>query len=639
MTSKTSPPGRRWTTEDSVELYGVNNWGRGFLTANDAGNLTINTGSEASAIDLKELVDELIERGIDPPLLIRFSDILRARLAEINNAFAQAIEEYEYEGAYRGVYPIKVNQNRWLVKDLVRFGREFHHGLEAGSKPELLAVMALLDDEEALVICNGYKDEEYVETALLASRVGPRVILVAEKPAELKLIVRVAERLGIRPLIGMRARLSTRGAGHWEASGGDRSKFGFGARELTEAVEYLRQEDLLDCFTLLHFHLGSQISSIRNIKDALREASWIYVNLYQMGVPLQYFDVGGGLGVDYDGTQSNFASSMNYTLQEYANDVVHAVMEICERAEVPHPVLVSESGRATVAHHAVLVFEVLDVSELRSGEPPEEVPDDVQPVLRQLIEAYHELNPRNVRETYHDAQHYRDECLALFNLGHLSLAERVMAEDVFWALCRRIRNFVRSMSRVPDELVGLERMLADTYYCNFSIFQSLPDSWAIDQLFPIAPLHRLNENPDQRGVIADMTCDSDGAIDKFIDQRGIRPVLELHPFQDKPYYLGAFLVGAYQEILGDLHNLFGDTNTVHVASEENGGYHIEHVVEGDSVTEVLAYVEYDAKYLVARLRRGVEKALKAERMSREQAKELMRVYEAGLAGYTYLERG
>lgn len=628
-----------WTIDDSLELYGVPSWGRGFFSASSKGHLSvIPPDAKGPAVDVKALVDELVERGIDLPLLIRFSDILKARIIEINKAFASAIKEYEYQGVYRGVYPIKVNQNRYLVEDVVTYGRPYHFGLEAGSKPELLIVMALLADEQALVICNGYKDEEYVETALLASRIGPQVILVAEKPAELRLIADVARRTGVAPRIGLRARLSTRGAGHWEASGGDRSKFGFGAREMVEAVGHLREEGLLDGLVLLHFHLGSQISSIRNIKDALREAGWLYVNLVRMGAPLTHLDVGGGLGVDYDGTQSNFASSMNYTLQEYANDVIYGVKEVCDRAEVVHPVIVTEAGRATVAHHAVLVFEVLEAGEFRVGELPEALPEDSAPVVQELFAAYRELSAKNVRETYHDAQQYRDECLSLFNLGHLSLEQRVLAEDVFWVLCRRIRQLARDLSRVPEELEGIERALASTYFCNFSVFQSLPDAWAIDQLFPIMPLHRLGEHPDRHGVIADMTCDSDGKIEQFIDQRGIRRTLELHDLSDEPYYLGAFLVGAYQEILGDLHNLFGDTNTVHVALDPDEGYTIEHVVVGDTVTEVLEYVEYEKGPLVARLRSGVEKAIRAGRLSREQAKELLRVYDAGLSGSTYLER-
>ncbi len=630
---------RRWTTDDSADTYGINTWGKELVSVNRKGHLTVlPSGPGGAAIDLKDLVDEVRERGIGLPLLIRFSDLLRARIAAINEAFKRAIDEYSYRGQYRGVYPIKVNQNRLLVEDLVEFGLKYHYGLEAGSKPELLTVMALLTDPEALIICNGYKDEEYIETALLASRIGPRVILVVEKPQELPLILELSRKLGVKPWIGVRARLSARGAGHWEESGGDRSKFGLGARELVEAVEYLRREEMLDSFVLLHFHLGSQISSIRNVKDALREASWTFANLVQMGAKLAYLDAGGGLGVDYDGSQTNFASSMNYTLQEYANDLVYGIMEVCDQTGVAHPTIVTEAGRATVAHHAVLVLEVMGVRELEVGQGPIQSPADAPPALAHLIEALSELTPKNVREAYHDALQYRDECLSLFSLGHLSLAHRVVAEDTFWAITQKVRQIAASLPKgVPEEFQGLDQTLADTYFCNFSVFQSLPDSWAIDQLFPIVPIHRLGEEPNRRAVLADITCDSDGKIDHFIDVRDIRPVLELHPYQNEPYYLAVFLVGAYQEILGDLHNLFGDTNCVQVALDKSGGYRIEHVVPGDTVTEVLQYVGYLRDDLVARLRHSVEGALKAGRLNREQARQLLQVYEQGLAGYTYLE--
>jgi arginine decarboxylase len=509
-----------------------------------------------------------------------------------------------------------------------------------------MAVMAMLDDPDALVVCNGYKDEEYIETALLASRLGPRVILVIEKPTELRQIVEVSRRTGIRPVVGMRARLSSKGAGHWEGSGGDRSKFGLGARELMEAVEYLRGEQMLDCLELLHFHLGSQISSIRNIKGGIREGAWLYVNLVKLGAPLVYFDAGGGLGVDYDGSQSNFVSSMNYSLQEYANDVVAGLMEVCDPAGVPHPGIVTEAGRATVAHHAVLVVEVLGVGEFRVGDLPKELPKDAGPVLKNLQEAYKELSPQNVREVYHDAQQYREDVLNLFNLGHMTLEHRVMAEDFYWVVCSRVRELVRGLPYVPPELQGIEAALADTYFCNFSLFQSLPDSWAIDQLFPVAPIHRLGEEPTRRGILADITCDSDGKIDRFVRNSGqprfeaeeVRRVLELHEVGDEPYHLGFFLVGAYQEILGDLHNLFGDTNAVHVSIDEDGEYEIEHVVAGDTVTEVLQYVEYQRDDLVARVRKHAERAIRLKKLSREEARYLMKIYEEGLSGYTYLER-
>jgi arginine decarboxylase len=630
----------RWTAADSMDLWNIGGWGNNYFSVNDGGHIAVHPGGRGTpAIDLKELVDEVRQRGIGLPLLIRFSEIIKARVVELNEAFGRAIAEYGYRNVYRGVYPIKVNQDRYLVERLVAYGRPYHFGLEAGSKPELLAVMALLEDEEALIVCNGYKDEDYVKTALLASKLGRNVILVVEKPSELPLIRQIAERTGVRPRIGIRSRLSARGAGHWEASGGDRSKFGLSGRDLLNAVAYLREHNMLDAFELLHFHLGSQISSIRSVKDALREAAQIYVNLVKMGASMRYLDVGGGLGIDYDGSNTNFASSLNYTLQEYANDIVFGVMEVCDHEEVPHPILVSESGRATVAHHAVLIVEALGVAEFAVGELPAQLPADAELPLKHLFETCREVSRKNLLESYHDAIAYRDECLSLFNLGHLSLDNRGLAEDLFWATCQKILKITRTLQQVPEDLEGLERTLADTYFCNFSVFQSLPDSWAIDQLFPIVPIHRLREEPSSRGVIADITCDSDGKIDHFIDRRDVKNVLELHALQPgTPYYLGAFLVGAYQEILGDLHNLFGDTNTVHVSLDAEEGYSIDGVVTGDSVADVLRYVRYNRGDLVARVRRAAEAALRAKRMTLEESRQLVQRYEEGLSGYTYLEQ-
>ena len=634
----TAPLTRRWTPADSLDLYNIRGWGNDYFSVDHRGHIVVHPGGHGSpAIDLKELVDEVRERGIGLPLLIRFSEIIKARVVELNEAFSHAIAEYGYQGAYRGVYPIKVNQDRYLVERLVEYGRPYRYGLEAGSKPELLAVMALLEDEEALIICNGYKDEEYIETALLASKLGRRIVLVVEKPSELPLIRQISLKMGVRPRIGVRSRLSARGAGHWEASGGDRSKFGLSGRDLLDAVDYMRENDLLDSFELLHFHLGSQVSSIRSVKDALREASQVYVNLVKMGIPLTYLDVGGGLGVDYDGSQTNFSSSLNYTLQEYANDIVFGVMEVCDARGVPHPTIVSESGRATVAHHAVLIIDVLGVVEFAVGKLPRKPPADAELSLRNLFGTYREVSRKNLLESYHDAISYRDECLSLFNLGHLSLENRGLAEDLFWATCQKILRITRTLPQVPEDLEGLERTLADTYFCNFSVFQSLPDSWAIDQLFPIVPIHRLDEEPSNRAVLADITCDSDGKIDHFIDRRDVKDVLELHPYNGEPYYLGAFLVGAYQEILGDLHNLFGDTNTVHVSLDAEEGYRIDDVVSGDTVTDVLRYVRYSRNDLVAKVRQAAELALRAKRMTLEESRQLLRRYEEGLAGYTYLE--
>jgi arginine decarboxylase len=623
---------------DSAELFAVKNWGSSFFGVNDRGNVIVHPDGPAGAkIDMKELVDELRRRGIGLPLLIRFNEILRSRIVELNEAFRRAIAEYGYTAAYKGVYPIKVNQHRYVVEEICRTGKPYHYGLEAGSKPELLAVMAMLEDEDALIICNGYKDEEYVETALLASRLGRTVLLVVEKPSELKLIHDVAKRIGIKPRLGMRAKLSTRGAGKWEASGGDRSKFGLTSGEMVKAIEYLRSVGMLDSFELLHFHLGSQISAIRSLKEALREAGRFYVELAKMGAPLKYLDCGGGLGVDYDGSQTNFPSSMNYTMQEYANDIVYGIKEQCDAGGVPHPTLVTESGRAVVAHHAVLVMDVLGVGEF-SVDVPEKVPETTHRIVKDLHANWRDLTRKNLIEAYHDAADDKDEVLQLFTLGHLSLSERTLAENLFWAICQKINKFAKDLDEMPEELEHLERALSDTYFCNFSVFQSLPDSWAIDQLFPVIPIHRLNEEPTRRAVLADITCDSDGKIDHFIDKRDVKNVLELHPLTGDDYYLGIFLVGAYQEILGDLHNLFGDTNDVQVTLDAQGGYRIEHVLAGDTVTEVLSYVAYSKDELVMRLRRSVEIALRSGRMSLEQSKDLLRRYEAGLGGYTYLER-
>jgi arginine decarboxylase len=631
---------RKWNVADSTEVYGVKYWGNSYFSINDAGNVQSHpNGADGAKIDLKELVDEVARRGIGLPLLIRFSDVLKSRIVELNETFKRAIAEYGYKGDYKGVYPIKVNQHRFVVEEIVQFGRPYHYGLEAGSKPELLAVMAMLDDEEALIVCNGYKDEEYIETALMASKLGRTVLIVVEKYSELALIAEVAKKVGVRPRIGIRVKLAAKGSGRWEASGGDRSKFGLSTREVVEAISFLRANDLLSCFELVHFHLGSQISAIRAVKNALREAGRFYVEICRLGAPLKYFDAGGGLGVDYDGSQTNFASSMNYTTQEYANDIVFSLQEICDAGGVPHPTIVTESGRAVVAHHSMLVVDILGVGEFDVGKAPEQVGNDASRVVKNLFETFREVSRKNVLESYHDALEYKEEALQLFNLGNLSLSERVVAEDIFWGVCQKLLKMVRDMREVPEELEGLERALSDTYFCNFSMFQSLPDIWAIDQLFPIMPIHRLNEEPTRRAVLADITCDSDGKIDHFIDRRDVKSVLELHPINNgQEYYLGIFLIGAYQEILGDLHNLFGNTNTVHVSLAAGGGYQIEHVVTGDTVTDVLKYVSYSREELVARVRRFAELAVRANRMSLEETRSMLRMYEEGLAGYTYLER-
>jgi arginine decarboxylase len=628
---------RAWTVKDAVELYNVNGWGRPFFDINDAGNVEVTPAGPGSSlkIDLKELVDDLRSRGLNLPLLIRFSDILRTRVEQLCGAFQQAIADNDYKGAYRGVYPIKVNQQRHVVEELMEYGRPFNLGIEAGSKPELLVALALQENPEALILCNGYKDRAFIETALLAQKIGRRVVITMDRLGELDTILAASRDLDLRPAIGVRARLSTKGAGKWVESTGDRSKFGLTTAEMVAAVDKLRALDMLDCLQLLHFHIGSQITNIRAVKDALREASRIYVELCGLGANMKYLDCGGGLGVDYDGSQTNFHSSVNYTLQEYAADIVSQIADACNAKNVPHPDIVTESGRALVAHHSVLVYNVLATNEILIGQSPESVAADEHPVIQQLWETYEGISRKNFQEAYHDALQMKEEAITAFNLGFLDLKARARVEELFWASCEKILKIVRDLPYVPDELEGLEKQLSDTYYCNFSLFQSLPDHWAVRQLFPTLPIHRLNKAPSRRAVLADLTCDSDGKMNEFIDLRDVKHFLELHPPNGEPYLIGTFLVGAYQEILGDLHNLFGDTDAVHVKLDD-GDYRVEHVVEGDSVSEVLSYVQYNKEDLVSRVRRAVEVALREKRLTMAESGRLMRRYEEGLEGYTYL---
>lgn len=630
----------RWTCIDSSELYDVTRWGKGYFSVHTNGHLLVHPCRDPSRwIDLKELVDRLRMRGLALPILVRFTGILEDRLNQIHSAFARAIEEYGYQNSYSCVYPIKVNQQRQVVDEIVRFGKPYGFGLEAGSKPELLAVVAMTDPD-APIICNGFKDAEFVEMAMLAQKMGRQVIPVIEKFTDLDLILKQAQRVGVRPRIGVRAKLASRGSGRWQMSGGYLSKFGLTVSEVLEVVKTLKRQDMADCLKLLHFHLGSQITNIRHIKTGLTEAARIYADLVKCGTGLEYLDVGGGLGVDYDGSQTDFASSVNYSLQEYGNDVVYRVQLVCNDAGIPHPHIVSESGRAIVAHHAVLVFDVLGVT--RQGSPksfvPTAVPETPGPI-RDLFEAHQELKPQNALEAFHDAQQALDVAINLFSTGHMTLEQRSTAETIFWAILRRIRQMVNDMDYVPEELTTLDRYLCDTYFCNFSLFQSIPDSWAVKQLFPLLPIHRLDQRPTRAAILADITCDSDGKIDRFIDQRDIKRTLLLHPPDGSPYVLGAFLVGAYQEILGDLHNLFGDTNAVHVNLTPDGDVVLESIVKGDSVTEVLNYVEFHRSDLVHRLQAAVERAVQQGRLTHTEAGQCLRFYEDALNGYTYLEDG
>jgi len=627
-----------WTVQDALELYDVHAWGSGFFTINDKGHVEVRVrGNGGPGLDLHELVTYMQGRGLHLPLLIRFSDILAARIRGLCECFSSAIAEHQYRGRHRAVYPIKVNQQRHVVEEVIDFGRPFGVGVEAGSKPELLAILPLIDTPEALIVCNGYKDRAYIEIALLAQKLGRTPIIVMDRFHELDLVINVSRELGIRPHIGVRAKLTTKGAGRWVESSGDRSKFGLTADEIVDAVEKLRGAGMLDCLELLHFHIGSQITSIRAIKDAVQEATRFYVGLVEMGAGLRYLDVGGGLGVDYDGSQTNFASSMNYTNQEYARDIVAAVIDGCDERQIPHPDIVTETGRAMVAHHSVLIFNVLGVNEVLPHAAPEVPSEDDEKPVHALFEAYQSISRKNVIEAYHDAVAAKEEALTLFNLGFLDLKTRGRCERLFWSCCEKILRLVREMDYVPEELEGLERAMADTYYGNFSVFQSAPDHWAVKQLFPIMPIHRLDERPSRRGVFADLTCDSDGKVDLFIDRRDVKHVLELHPYHGDTYCIGIFLVGAYQEILGDLHNLFGDTDAVHVRLGEGDRVEIEHVVEGDAVEEVLGYVQYSKAELVERARRAIETALREKRITIQESARLRRRYEQGLSGYTYLE--
>jgi len=627
---------RVWTVHDSIELYNVNGWGRDFFTINGAGHIEVTPrGPGSTRVDLKELVDDLRTRGLKLPLLVRFSDILRTRIEQLYGSFEQAIAENEYHGSYRAVYPIKVNQQRHVVEELVEYGRPHSLGIEAGSKPELLVALALQDNPDALIVCNGYKDRAYVETALLAHKLGRQLIIVVDQIGELETILPTARDLDIRPVIGVRARLSTRGAGKWVKSTGDGSKFGLTTAEIVAVLDRLRSEDMLDCLQLLHFHIGSQVTNIRAVKDALREASRIFVELYRLGAHMRFLDCGGGLGVDYDGSQSNFHSSMNYTLAEYAGDIVSQMAEACNAHSVPHPQLITESGRALVAHHSVLIFNVLGSNEILVGQVPASLSEDEHPLIQQLYETYAGVSRKNFQEAYHDVLQIKEEAVTAFNLGYLDLKARARIEQLFWATCESILKIVRGLPYVPDEIAGLGRQLADTYYCNFSLFQSVPDHWAVKQLFPTLPIARLNEMPTRRAVLADLTCDSDGKMDEFIDLKDVKHLLELHPLNGQPYYIATFLVGAYQEILGDLHNLFGDTDAAHVRLDGEH-YRVEHVVKGDSVSEVLSYVQYSKADLVSRVRRAIEAALLQKRLTVEESGRLMRRYEEALEGYTYL---
>lgn len=640
--ANTSTP--TWTPADSGALYRVADWGDELFQINEKGHLAVQpTGPDGPQVDLMLLTEALEQRDLATPLLIRFSDILKQRLDAIAGAFTKAISDHDYKGSYQAVYPIKVNQQRHVVEEMLEHGSAHGFGLEAGSKPELLAVMAMVDNPETPIICNGFKDASFIEAVILATKLGKQIIPVIEKFSELKLIIDQAKRHGVRPKIGVRVKLASRGTGRWEHSAGERSKFGLFVSEVLDLIERLREEDMLDCLTLLHCHVGSQINDIRKLKPAVTELGRVYAELHRLGAGLDTIDVGGGLAVDYDGTGSARESSMNYSLQEYANDIVFHLQNVCDVTETPHPRIISESGRAMAAHHSLLIFDVLgwsgfDRFELPSSFSAEEL-DEMPIPVRTLAESYIALNADNYSEYYHDAQVARDQSLMLFNLGHCSIEHRGLSERLFFSICSSVLRIVRQEDDIPEEFASLQTLLSDIYFCNCSIFQSLPDHWAIDQTFPVLPIHRHDEEPTCRGILADITCDSDGKIDKFIPGWGEGEpdrVLPLHPYTGAPYYLAACLVGAYQETLGDLHNLFGDTNAVHVSVGENGNVEISEVVEGDTVREVLGYVQYDPDELRRKFSKSIEAALQDSLLTLDEARTLRRFYERSLNESTYL---
>ena len=639
-------PAQPWRIDDSLDLYHVNAWGKGYFSINDAGHVIVRPDTQGTnVIDLFEVVEGLKERDLTTPVVVRFSDILAHRLKHIHGAFAQAIAENNYKNRYAAVFPIKVNQQRLVVQEVYRYGKEFGFGLEVGSKPELLAVMAMTEDApDRLIVCNGFKDDSYIEAVTLATKLGRTIIPVVENFEELGLILKHAETYKVRPRIGVRVKLFSEGSGRWSASAGEKSKFGLFITEILELFNVLKERDMLDCLQLVHCHPGSQLQDIRRVKDAINELAHVYAELKLLGAGLQYIDVGGGLGVDYDGSGTNFSSSMNYTLAEYANDVVYRVASVCNARNIPHPIIVTESGRAVAAYHSVLIFDALGSSALDQFRVTGQVAEDYsgnqelpQPV-RDLFDAYRSVSERRLVECYHDALTAREQILQMFNLGLLSLEFRALAERLYWATCTKLRDYCRKLERAPEELEDLETTLSDTYFCNFSVFQSLPDSWAIDQLFPVMPIHRLDERPTRTGVLADITCDSDGKIDHFVSLRDVKRALELHELKaGEKYYLAAFLVGAYQETLGDLHNLFGDTHVVHIRLHDQGGWWIEEIVKGDTANKVLEYMEYDVAELPPALARDCERAIRDGRMTIAESQLLKRFYEKELDGYAYLE--
>lgn len=631
----------RWSLENAADMYGIKNWGAGYFDVSSVGDVVYTPGPKFKnkKISLMEIVSGIKARGLGMPVLLRIGNILDSQISLIHESFRKAIENFGYQGQYRGVYPIKVNQQQQVVEEVTEFGARYHHGLEAGSKAELLAAVSFLKDPDACLICNGYKDEEFVDMGLAAVKMGYKCFLVVEMPSELELILDRAEKAGVKPIIGVRIKLATKASGHWTESGGDRSIFGLNITELVTLVDKLKEKGMLDCLQLLHYHVGSQVPNIRDIRSAVLEASRVYSGLVREGASMGYLDLGGGLAVDYDGSQTNYMSSRNYTLDEYCSDIIETVMSNLNEDKIPHPTIITESGRATVAYYSVLLFNILDVSKFEAPDIPSKIPDASHEMTKNLFETFAKLSLKNVQESLNDAIYYRDQIRDIFKHGDITLRERSLAENIFWHIVSNVSKNIKNLKNIPSEFEGIEVALSDIYYGNFSVFQSLPDTWAIDHIFPIMPIHRLMEEPTRQAIIADITCDCDGKIDRFIDPHDVKYTLPVHELKpDEEYYLGAFLVGAYQETLGDLHNLLGDTNVVTIHVDEDGDYYFVSELEGDSVSDVLSYVEYDIKSMKTRLRELAEKAVRAGNITVKERAKILKLFEDGLTGYTYYER-
>jgi arginine decarboxylase len=629
----------RWTVEDSADLYQIREWGAGYFHISETGDVTVTPLRDKSvSVSLPEIISGIAARGYDMPMLLRFEDILDSQITQLHESFRTAIDRFDYQGEFKGVYPIKVNQQKQVIETITRIGKVYHHGLEAGSKAELIAALSFLDDKEACLVCNGYKDREFIDLGLYACKMGYKCFFVLEMPGELDLILERSKALGIKPLLGVRFKLSTQAGGHWTESGGDRSIFGLTISQIIEAIEKLKAAGMLDCLQLLHYHLGSQIPNIRDIRASIQEACRVYSGLVLEGAAMGYFDLGGGLAVDYDGSHTNYMNSRNYTLDEYCADMIEAIMVILSEHEIPHPTIITESGRATVAYYSVLLFNIFETSSIDTDSVPAELPEDTPENIMNLFEVLKSLNIRNLQECYNDALYYRDEIRQMFKIGDLTMRQRALADKIFWRIIQALSENVRSLKVIPKDLMDIETALCDTYYANFSVFQSLPDSWAIGHLFPVMPVHRLDEMPERNAILADITCDCDGKIDRFIDKQGVRRALKLHTIGDsEDYYLGVFLVGAYQETLGDLHNLLGDTNVVSIRVHEDGSYSFVREIEGDTVADVLSYVEYEPKEMTKQFRAIAEQAIRDNLITPRERREIMNMYEEGLRGYPYFE--